>query len=74
MDEKGAKAAAASPAAAQPGRPLIAKHLVRIAHAQGAHAVAHGSTGKGNDQVRFYAGVVAHDPELQVLAPCGNGS
>ncbi|MDT4794537.1 Argininosuccinate synthase [compost metagenome] len=56
--------------AAPLGRPLIARHLVRIAHAEGAQAVAHGSTGKGNDQVRFYAGVVAHDPALRVLAPC----
>ncbi|MBT8767431.1 argininosuccinate synthase [Metapseudomonas boanensis] len=56
--------------AAPLGRPLIARHLVRIAHAEGAEAVAHGSTGKGNDQVRFYAGVVAHDPALRVLAPC----
>ncbi|MDE3739533.1 argininosuccinate synthase [Pseudomonas resinovorans] len=56
--------------AAPLGRPLIARQLVRIAHAEGAEAVAHGSTGKGNDQVRFYAGVVAHDPALQVLAPC----
>src|SRR5262249_20364929 len=39
--------------AAPLGRPLIAKRLVEIAHAEGADAVAHGATGKGNDQVRF---------------------
>jgi argininosuccinate synthase len=55
--------------AAPLSRPLIAKRLVEIAHSEGATAVAHGSTGKGNDQVRFYGGVMAHDPSLQVIAP-----
>src|ERR671929_553353 len=50
-------------------RPLIARRLVEIAHEVGADAVAHGSTGKGNDQVRFYATVAAHDPRLRVIAP-----
>lgn len=55
--------------AAPLGRPLIARRLVEIAHQEQAHAVSHGSTGKGNDQVRFYSGVVAHDPDLRVIAP-----
>lgn len=50
-------------------RPLISKRLVDIAHATGADAVAHGATGKGNDQVRFELGVYALDPDLQVIAP-----
>lgn len=50
-------------------RPVIAKHLVRVAHAEGADAVAHGCTGKGNDQVRFELGVKALDPSLKVIAP-----
>lgn len=56
--------------AAPLGRPLIAKRLAEIALAEGACGVAHGSTGKGNDQVRFYSGVVAHAPHLAVIAPC----
>ncbi len=55
--------------AAPLGRPLIGRRLVAIARAEGADAVAHGSTGKGNDGVRFYAAVVAHDTSLRVLAP-----
>ena len=55
--------------AAPLGRPLIGRRLVAIARAQDADAVAHGSTGKGNDGVRFYAAVVAHDTSLPVLAP-----
>ncbi len=51
------------------GRPLIVKHLVRAAHAHDADAVAHGCTGKGNDQVRFEVGVAALDPSLRILAP-----
>jgi len=51
------------------GRPLIAKRLVEIAHKEGADAVAHGSTGKGNDQVRFDVTVQAIDPSLKVIAP-----
>ena len=50
-------------------RPLIAKKLVEIAHQEGADAVAHGCTGKGNDQVRFELGVKAHDPTLKIVAP-----
>jgi argininosuccinate synthase len=50
-------------------RPLIAKHLVDVAHEVGADAVAHGATGKGNDQVRFELTVMALDPRLQVIAP-----
>lgn len=50
-------------------RPLIAKYLVEIAHKEGAEAVAHGCTGKGNDQVRFEVSVKALDPHLAVIAP-----
>jgi len=50
-------------------RPLIAKHQVDIAHAEGATAVAHGATGKGNDQVRFELTYMALDPSLQIIAP-----
>lgn len=50
-------------------RPLIAKHLVDIAHREGADAVAHGATGKGNDQVRFELSVKALDPDLAIIAP-----
>ncbi|MGQ9834186.1 MAG: argininosuccinate synthase [Candidatus Villigracilaceae bacterium] len=50
-------------------RPLIAKHLVDVAHETGADAVAHGATGKGNDQVRFELTVMALDPRLRIIAP-----
>ena len=50
-------------------RPVIAKHLVAAAHRHGADVVAHGCTGKGNDQVRFEVGIGALAPELAVLAP-----
>lgn len=50
-------------------RPLIAKHLVDVAHQTGADAIAHGATGKGNDQVRFELTVMALDPRLKVIAP-----
>ncbi len=50
-------------------RPLIAKYLAQIARETGADAVAHGATGKGNDQVRFELGVAALEPGLQVIAP-----
>ena len=50
-------------------RPLLAKKLVEVAHEFGATYVAHGCTGKGNDQVRFEAAVKALDPELKVIAP-----
>lgn len=50
-------------------RPLIAKHQVEIAHAEGASAVAHGATGKGNDQVRFELTFMALDASLKIVAP-----
>jgi argininosuccinate synthase len=50
-------------------RPLIAKRLVEIAHETGADAVAHGATGKGNDQVRFELTAYALDPNIKVIAP-----
>jgi argininosuccinate synthase len=50
-------------------RPLIAEKMVEVARATGADAVAHGCTGKGNDQVRFEAAVAALAPDLAVLAP-----
>jgi argininosuccinate synthase len=50
-------------------RPLIAKKLVEIAEAEGAEAVSHGCTGKGNDQVRFELTVMALNPKLKVIAP-----
>ena len=50
-------------------RPLIAKMLVKAADEYGADAVAHGCTGKGNDQVRFDVGIMALNPDLRVLAP-----
>jgi argininosuccinate synthase len=50
-------------------RPLIARKLVETAHKYGATAVAHGCTGKGNDQVRIDVGVRSQDPSLQIIAP-----
>src|SRR5215210_9305077 len=50
-------------------RPLIAKRQIEIAHQVGADAVAHGATGKGNDQVRFELGYYALDPDIKVIAP-----
>lgn len=50
-------------------RPVIVKHLVEEAHRHQAKYIAHGCTGKGNDQVRFEAGVAALDPDLEILAP-----
>ena len=50
-------------------RPIIAKGLVETAHREGAEYVAHGCTGKGNDQVRFEVTVNALDPKLKILAP-----
>lgn len=50
-------------------RPLIAKELVRIARAEGAGTIAHGCTGKGNDQVRFETAIHALDPSLKIVAP-----
>lgn len=50
-------------------RPVIVSHLVRVAREQGAEAVAHGCTGKGNDQVRFEVSTAALAPDLEVIAP-----
>ena len=50
-------------------RPVIVRHLVNAARTHGAAAVAHGCTGKGNDQVRFEVGIRALAPDLEVLAP-----
>ena len=50
-------------------RPLIAKHMVELARREGADAVAHGSTGKGNDQVRFELASYGLQPDIRVIAP-----
>ncbi len=50
-------------------RPLIAKRLVEIAQAEGADAIAHGCTGKGNDQVRFELAIKAFAPKMKIIAP-----
>ena len=50
-------------------RPLISQRLVEIAEEEGADAIAHGATGKGNDQIRFEIGSYALNPDIQVLAP-----
>lgn len=50
-------------------RPLIAKRLVEIAKAEGADAICHGCTGKGNDQVRFELGIKAFAPDMKIIAP-----
>ena len=50
-------------------RPLIAKRLIEIAAATGADAIAHGATGKGNDQVRFELGAYALNPDVRIIAP-----
>ena len=50
-------------------RPLISKRLVEIAHETGADAIAHGATGKGNDQIRFELSAYALDPSIRVIAP-----
>lgn len=57
------------PLATALGRPLISKYLVEVAREYGADAVAHGSTGKGNDQVRFEVSARALAPDIEVLAP-----
>ncbi len=57
------------PLATALARPLIAKKLVETAQAEGAQAVAHGCTGKGNDQVRFDVGIRSLDPALNIIAP-----
>jgi|TARA_B100000959_G_C14991439_1_gene628083 argininosuccinate synthase len=50
-------------------RPLIARHLVRIAQETGADAISHGATGKGNDQVRFELNAYALNPQIRIIAP-----
>ena len=57
------------PLATALGRPLITKKMVEIAKKEGADAIAHGSTGKGNDQVRFDVSAVALKPDIKVIAP-----
>jgi argininosuccinate synthase len=57
------------PMATAIGRPLLVKLLVETAQAEGADTVAHGCTGKGNDQVRFETGIRAIAPELKIIAP-----
>src|SRR4029450_11476763 len=54
-------------------RPLIAKRQIEIANEVGADAVAHGATGKGNDQVRFELGYYALKPDIKVIAPWREG-
>ena len=50
-------------------RPLIAKYLIKVAKSERADAVAHGATGKGNDQVRFELTYYALDPSIKIVAP-----
>ena len=50
-------------------RPLLSKHMVEAAHKYGAKYIAHGCTGKGNDQVRFETSIKAIDPSIEILAP-----
>ena len=57
------------PLATALGRPLISKHLVEIARIEGASAIAHGCTGKGNDQVRMDVSARALEPSIKVIAP-----
>ena len=57
------------PLATALGRPLITKKMIEIAKKEGADAIAHGSTGKGNDQVRFDVSAVALKPDIKVIAP-----
>jgi argininosuccinate synthase len=61
------------PLATALGRPLIARRLVELARSEGATWVAHGSTGKGNDQVRFDVAIQGLAPELKVIAPLRDG-
>lgn len=51
------------------GRPLLAKKAVEIAHQEGATVIAHGATGKGNDQVRMEASILCFDPSMKIIAP-----
>jgi len=67
--QAGALYQGAYPLATALARPLLAQLLVEVAQKEGADAVAHGCTGKGNDQVRFDVAVHALDPGLQVIAP-----
>ncbi len=67
--QAGAVYEGAYPLATALGRPLIAKLLVDTAHQHGANAVAHGCTGKGNDQVRFDVAIKTLDPDLRIIAP-----
>ena len=67
--QAGAVYEGAYPLATALGRPLIAKLLVDTARQEGAGAVAHGCTGKGNDQVRFDVGIKTLAPDLQIIAP-----
>src|SRR5436309_5456338 len=55
-------------------RPLIATRMVEIARKEKADAIAHGATGKGNDQVRFELTAAALAPELKIIAPWRDGS
>lgn len=57
------------PVSSSLSRPLIAKKLVKVAEIEGADAVAHGCTGKGNDQVRFDVTIKALNPEIDIIAP-----
>ena len=57
------------PLATALGRPLIARYLVEAAREHGAYAIAHGCTGKGNDQVRLEVGIAALGPDIDVIAP-----
>ena len=50
-------------------RPIIAKRIVEIAKKEGADAICHGCTGKGNDQVRFELAIKAFDPDMKIIAP-----
>lgn len=54
-------------------RPLISKHLIEIAKKTGADAIAHGATGKGNDQVRFELSAYALNPDIKIIAPGATG-
>ena len=67
--QAGARYQGVYPLATAIARPLIARLLVEVAHEVGARSVAHGCTGKGNDQVRFDVAVAALDPTLSVIAP-----
>ena len=67
--QAGARYQGIYPLATAIARPLIARLLVEVAHSTGAVSVAHGCTGKGNDQVRFDVAVAALDPSLKVIAP-----